>query len=782
MNGGATTAHALQRLLEAEGAVIHAAVQARAVPSMGGGMGVVLTEKLAAGTSLARFPFRSMITARKARFNLAMAEVALERRWWRGDKDRARGDPGMDGVTEEEGLENAVAPERLRIIPFTSRVWSDYEFESHVRSQQLRQSIESKVAELEQALDSTETIVCYVLLMAALYGRWANHGSPAPSHGGDSGAAEEASVDPVADVSAGGPRRATAPTLHYTHENAWMRTWIHALPAQYDNLLELTPQSAAPQVPSVREEAAHVSPPPSGHDSQHTRSLEWLRAYIALGRFQAGVVREQQAVRRRYRKCCAALQCLRCLPTGVEVRGVDRDAEAEDLPTGAEVRAGVDGGACTLEQYLWAFNTLMSRGFFFPEETWAMMPFVDYFNYALDSNGTMYPQDDEPNDPASFTNALLDRDRCRTNGDGAPTTAASAAARRQRRRTGLRTVRVGKDAVPLANYQTYEFQLVRPTRTSSEQVMLHYGAYSDVELLMWYGFTLRPSLLPLTHFIGAPQDHMPCTVLPVLPPGLSDEDGSLVRTALALRLALRELATAATRVSLFRRCVAPMCSGDVTEEGPDAEEEEEEAYGDWRAALDRAYQLPLSPIADAEGNYPAGAQGATWLDDLLRDFCGTPALADPGENATAEAGVAFVVDAWLRGWAREQWPLFAVSAFPHINKECNLGAMSLSPVLRAAVHSSFWAPSSQQLRLTAQERVLLVRGIAWAELRVTMAAAGAAAGADPSASPPTSAPASTAAAAFARVVSVDHWTLLRFLAFEGTDDELVAYVQRASKV
>ncbi|CBZ25262.1 conserved hypothetical protein [Leishmania mexicana MHOM/GT/2001/U1103] len=798
MSGG-STASKLQRLLEAEGAVIHSALQVRALPSMGGGMGVVLKEKLGAGAILARFPFRSMITARKARFNLAMAEVALDQ--LEGQVATASTNDGREGDNGTAGP--CVATDALHVIPFASRVWSECEFEMRVRSRRLRESIAAKVEELAGALDSTETIVCYVLLMAALYGRLSQHACLRRS-GADDGAADEEASAPVTEACSCGDKAGLAPTLHYTHENAWMRTWIHALPAQYDNLLELfpVPEDLPPclvqhgtepecvtREPSVLSgNATTASPPPPllGRVTAYAKPSGWLRSYISLRRFQASVAREQQAIQERHAKCCASLRCLQRLPRGVEVAG---ELEGEGHGAAAPQTGGVvscrsspsfsqedcdrrgHGDACTLGQFLWAFNTLMSRGFYFPEETWAMMPFVDYFNYALESNGTMYPQEDDPEDPECFTNRLLAKNSRNRIGSVAPLMAA-AAPRKQQRRTGLRTARVGKAAVPLANYQTYEFQLVQPTCLPTEQVMLHYGAYSDVELLMWYGFTLRPSLLPAPQLGAAPEGRKQGTI-PVLPPYLGDADGSLIRAAHGLRLALSQLASATTRVAYYRRCVAPLQRCD----GAEASDPDEEAgYKTWLTALHCAYCLPLSPIANAEGKYPEATPGATWLDELLSAFAQTPAVAGPGADAASEDEAAYRIDAWMRRWGSERWSRFAASAFPNITKGCALGVLGLSPVLRAAVHSSFWTPTSERISLSPEERLLVVRGLAWAELYVNMTAAVHADGLTTS-----SVPASVAAAEFARTMSVDQWTLLRFLALESTDAALEEYVEYVSE-
>jgi hypothetical protein len=806
----ASTAAALQHLLEAEGAVIHAALQARALPSMGGGVGMVLSTALPPGSTLARFPFRSMITARKARFNLAMAEVALELQEGKVAKTPGPTRTAVSATVEQE--EEDLFP----VIPFTSRVWSENEFELKIRSQEVRRAIDAKVEELEAALDSTETIVCYILLMAALHGRWQADGAALRvSDGrGDEGS-QHAGV--------GGADASTTPSPHpallrYTHENRWMRTWIHALPVQYDNLLELAPQqgdppdklgAASPSYPLFSTSpSSPVLPLPLG--AAYTTSPAWLCSYVSLARFRATALLEQDSIAQRYRKCCAALRSLRWMPGGVEIdqppptHVASAEANNGDVhlhqprsPSPVHTRHPEElcgqhrSSPCTLGHYLWAFNTLMSRGFFFPEETWALMPFVDYFNYALDSNGTMFPQEDDPDDAESLSSASLSM---------VHSIAMSAAApRKQARRTGLRSARVGRDAIPLVNYSTYEFQLIRPVRAAGEQVMLHYGAYSDMELLMWYGFTLRPSLLPTGHFSSVVEETTGDEAngaISLLPPGMASTAGGdsllLLQTARALRVILPQIMRATTRVAYYRRHIQHPCvSTDTEERTPNVGRESratriegencEGDYNEWAKALHRAYRLPLSPLADAEGNYPPAVRGQTWMDALFASFLQTPPVAAPSTSTGAgvdSCAAAARVDGWMRQWIAQRWPLFAETAFPRVAKGCALAVFGLSPDLQAAVTSSFWVGPNREEMGTAEQKGL-VRGIAWAELYVnacmeTPAQKGMA-------TPSNGVPVSAAAAALARIASVDQWALLQFLSLESSDAALEEYLTYESE-
>eukprot|EP00668_Euglena_longa_P046150 GGOE01061834.1.p1 GENE.GGOE01061834.1~~GGOE01061834.1.p1 ORF type:complete len:444 (+),score=127.66 GGOE01061834.1:90-1421(+) len=99
------------------------------------------------------------------------------------------------------------------------------------------------------------------------------------------------------------------------------------------------------------------------------------------------------------------------------------------------------------ENFLWAYSCLMSRGFFFDVDSsagdvWAMMPWADFFNYS--------PEGDNVQMEMKGTSFCF-----------------RSTARWQR----------------------------------GEQVLLKYGAYSNFELLLWYGFTLpqccRYPLTPL---------------------------------------------------------------------------------------------------------------------------------------------------------------------------------------------------------------------------------------------------------------------------------------------
>eukprot|EP00667_Euglena_gracilis_P013155 EG_transcript_13549 len=113
----------------------------------------------------------------------------------------------------------------------------------------------------------------------------------------------------------------------------------------------------------------------------------------------------------------------------------------------------------SLQRFLWAYSCLMSRGFFYDVaaaegDVWAMMPWADFFNYS----------------PA------------------------------------------GDDIQTELRGTTFCFRSSARWRRG-EQVLLKYGAYSNFELLLWYGFALpacaRYPLSPLQGPSGECEDPTP---------------------------------------------------------------------------------------------------------------------------------------------------------------------------------------------------------------------------------------------------------------------------------
>lgn len=760
------TAYILQRFLEAEGAFIHPSLQPKAIPSMGGGMGLVATSRLTPGTTIARLPFQSMITVKKARFNLAMVEVAQN---------------ALDSSPSQPPL------------PFSASIWSDEEFAAKLPSPLLRAAVREKETALKATLSSTDTMACYLALLGALYGRF-----PSADSTSASSFAESASP-PI-------PRR---PLLCFSHENEWMGTWIHTLPAQYDNLLELVPEmganscSVAPVIQPERIPSSSATLTALQDTDIYPATESWLQKRLILLRMQEKVALEQQRLQERYRHCLATLTCLQVLPRGQLVQPSSLstpspDAAAVCFPVG---HSSSGGATCTLGHFIWAFNTVMSRGFYLPDETWALMPYVDYFNYALVANGTMDPVVTAPSMASSSSKG------------GADGTA-------RQKKPHLRTAVVGRSKTPGVNQYCYEFKMVRPAREEQEQICLHYGAYSDFELLLWYGFTLRPSLLPLKSpgmdisrlceevsptaavktvvVTEEEEDHL-------FPPGIrwnvfssprndtsegscdhenDCDNSSLAGEAQRLHQLLPLLTQPVTRRRVYMRFFGGAAGGGggALAEGSDVDED----YDDWCMALDRAYRLPLSGLSDSDGNYPTAAAGHTWLDEMCAAFLATPPLekkdgcvGDPSchsgcdqaksstTTTTAAAGAA--LDNWARQWAREQWPACSRTAHTYIASDCGLGVLGVTTTLQSAIEIHF---GCHAVNWTDREKRMVVRAIAWMELYTWACSPGGHTVLLPSAK---SLCRTKWANTCARVLSVDVWVLLRYLALEATEEALRSY-------
>ena len=178
---------------------------------------------------------------------------------------------------------------------------------------------------------------------------------------------------------------------------------VRGLPRAYDNLLEIPPQD--------------------------------LETCVWSPRIRQKILSEKESFLLAYEHVTTAIPELSALPpsNGVYTGQLDVGEVGEAAPsTRSSTRRLPES------QYLWAYNSLMSRGFAYDDDIWAMMPWVDYFNFSLHPNVTM-----------SFSDKT----------------------------------------------RTYDFYTKRPV-LAGQQLMLQYGRYSDFELLMWYGFTLRPVMFP----------------------------------------------------------------------------------------------------------------------------------------------------------------------------------------------------------------------------------------------------------------------------------------------
>lgn len=199
--------------------------------------------------------------------------------------------------------------------------------------------------------------------------------------------------------------------------------WLRAMPRRYDNLLELPMEQELPNV---------------------------LSGAVASPRLRQKVRMEQQRFLDSVGRCENALYALKMaeLPSSSHVVAESHDAASSGSSSNLMMMPSSSSSASHGQpllrrhrKFLWAYNSLMSRGFAYDEDIWAMMPWVDYFNYSLRPNVTM-----------------------RFN----------------------------------AKRRAYEFLTKMPV-AAGEQLFLQYGEYSDMELALWYGFALRPVLFPEFH-------------------------------------------------------------------------------------------------------------------------------------------------------------------------------------------------------------------------------------------------------------------------------------------
>jgi hypothetical protein len=198
--------------------------------------------------------------------------------------------------------------------------------------------------------------------------------------------------------------------------------WLRAMPRRYDNLLELPMEQELPNV---------------------------LSGAVASPRLRQKVRMEQQRFLDSVGRCENALYALKIaeIPSSSHVVAESHDAASSGsssniiMPSSSSSSSHGQPLLRRHRKFLWAYNSLMSRGFAYDEDIWAMMPWVDYFNYSLRPNVTM-----------------------RFN----------------------------------AKRRAYEFLTKMPV-AAGEQLFLQYGEYSDMELALWYGFALRPVLFPEFH-------------------------------------------------------------------------------------------------------------------------------------------------------------------------------------------------------------------------------------------------------------------------------------------
>ncbi|CUI15209.1 Hypothetical protein, putative [Bodo saltans] len=200
--------------------------------------------------------------------------------------------------------------------------------------------------------------------------------------------------------------------------------WLRALPRCYDNLLELPYGKRLPRSSTAVE----------GADAQAYDDA--IRSHVWSDRCRAKCVEERLRFEASVDRCRERIPLLRRGPS--VTHAVFESCSGDDEESAAIKAAAGPQNELPLEKFLWAYNSLMSRGFSYDEDIWAMMPWVDYFNYSLFPNVTM-----------------------RFN----------------------------------SSQKKYEF-ITKKKIQAGEQLMLQYGTYSDYELALWYGFTLRRVLFP----------------------------------------------------------------------------------------------------------------------------------------------------------------------------------------------------------------------------------------------------------------------------------------------
>ncbi|ESL07135.1 hypothetical protein TRSC58_05182 [Trypanosoma rangeli SC58] len=472
--------------------------------------------------------------------------------------------------------------------------------------------------ELLQTLSPANTIICYLLLTAAQCGRF---NVPLTQNS--------------TEVAAASSRKKDEQLCQSDH--AWMKTWILSLPTHYDNLLELRPEGEDGEGSSGLDKASKMPSPPDAYLCPHLR----------FERHRRKVLQEQAKVEAEFRLCQSVLSVLQTLPH----------------PDG--------GGApvsATFYQFLWAYNTLMTRGFSYDREVWSLMPWVDYFNYAFTSNATM----------------KYDERR-----------------------------------------EAYVFETLFPIE-QGEQILLHYGAYTDMELLLWYGFTLTPGLFP---------EFARGTTL--------EERGQILRM-------------------LLREDLEPMNAAETCFSHRD---------NVWLDAVNRALGYSFSPWADADGSYPPSRPRESWLELLLSAYMRLvdASRADSHKYYFPPAAEAANVLAKTIIGTPTQHPLPPkLTAY-----DCRLGARGPSPsMLRLLKYTSqICSTSNGVTRLTPAD---VLRAICWAELfcnfgpgmESLLLTNGAVA-------PPCS-----GVRAMARQASLDAVVFLHLLAVEATEDELRVYLSR----
>ncbi|CCW65783.1 unnamed protein product [Phytomonas sp. EM1] len=771
-----SVAQTLRCLLEAEGSTFHSALHAVPLPAMGGGMGIVASEDVELGTTLATLAFTSMLTTTKARYNLALTEVAL----------RSFAEERMGG-----GLPKG------QVLRFAAELPNSEEMEEHsgCRSEfHFQDAVRATIANLKQQLSPTETMTSHIVLMASLYRNAKTTAKKFKEEASRIGGKSHTDGAHRGTLGEGSANSTSTVMFRYTSENAWMQGWMNALPTAYNNLLEVS-KGVYMGVDLMESYLQAVDAPPVG-DSE-------LRKTLWFDRQRSKVACEQADVARRYQHCLDVLLCLRELPVGVNEEGARLSTEIFDHNReGESVAQAQKGTSCTFDQFLWAFNTLMSRGFAFHDEVWVMMPLVDYFNYALHANCTMFPQ----------RCSVLKKRRSRNNNRERGAAIRSDAEIDSKPTPSTNYIRKGGlAALSPRNGWEYVFQAISPI-DAGEQVCISYGAYSDFECLLWYGFTQRPYLLPTTALPSVPARDLESILF--FPNSKSarvflQKVGIDAKGLSDLHAALPRLQDESFRQVTFERFWKErMAAFSDKKSGRKPE------YDKWQSALQKAFAFVFSSLQDADGVYSDKCEGITWIDELVICYLKTPDhLAFEGSHSGASMfqEESVLLDRWCRRLALH-WQSFLSATVSNGLKtscsaqKCTLGVFGASFQMHEWIHGiarGYWnllrneISSSDALGETGtlslsslqDAKLFVLRAIAWMELysnycwhdcyfRLNDIAANTKEGSvgvimhRPSANDVWN----FSARSMGLTASLDSWLLLQYLALEASDVELLAYL------
>lgn len=227
-----------------------------------------------------------------------------------------------------------------------------------------------------------------------------------------------ATIDAIVIFLANERLRARAAKAGSASASHWT-PWIGYLPTRYDNCIEVE-DAVAP---------GFIETHGPGRSAEDVARLEAvLLALYPIPRMREKVAEELanfHALADRVLSNVAGF--FKPHAADADEVAIDDAADSAAPPAAAFVPNPAD---VTRELLRWAFNSLMSRGFGYSDETWVMLPYVDYFNYAS-------------------TPSLSPSERARG----------------------------------------FQFTTAAPVK-AGEQLLATYGRYTDFELAMWYGFTL----------------------------------------------------------------------------------------------------------------------------------------------------------------------------------------------------------------------------------------------------------------------------------------------------